>query len=370
MRIHPSDLLLAEAVRERSGYSRVFEHIGSCSWCRQRLKVILGRQFEGKPPDYGPILDRSFRLLKHWEIEYARERATAPSLLASLLSMPKGRQMMVLRNHCRFHTWGLLELLLAESRERVFDDAEASADFATLGLEVAGYLDPLHYGAERIEDLRARAMALIGNSRRVRYDIAGAELAFAEAKRHLAAGTKDALERASSLEIQASLRRFQRRFDDALRLLHKAESVFKEFEEFSAVGRCQVHVSIVHHVRSEFDRSTTVLRQAIPLLDQSLDRRSLFFAWHNLIVGTINAGHSILETQALLAKAQPLYRQFPQAWAQGRLKWVEAKIAHRTGRQREAMALWDTAREMLLNANLKHEADLVSAEIRGVASQV
>jgi tetratricopeptide (TPR) repeat protein len=360
---------MAEAVNERSGHRKIFEHIESCSWCSQRLKAFLGHHLENKPPDYGPILDRSVRSLRLWEAEYASERATAPDLLSSLLNMPGGRQKMVLRNHRRFQTWGLLELLLSESRERVFDDAPASEDLATLGLELAHSLNSSHYGAERVEDLRARAMALIGNSRRVRFDLPGAELAFGEAYKHLAAGTRDSLERASILEFQASFRRLQRRFDDSLRLLRKAEVIFKEAEASHSVGRCQLQVSIVHHYRGEFDISVAVLRRAIPLINQTFDPRSLFFAWHNLISALVKAGHPILETQALLARARPLYQSFPQAWAQGRLKWIEGRIARRTGRDSEAMALLNAARQELLAANLEFEAGLVTEEMRGVAPE-
>jgi hypothetical protein len=368
MRIHPSDLLLTEAAKERSGHRRVFEHVDSCAWCRLRFKAILGHQWERKPPDYGPILDRNFRSLQRWEAAYAAERAEAPPLFSRLLNMPKGRREMVLRNHRRFQTWGLLELLLNESHERVFGDPSESEDLATLGLELARNLDSSRYGIERIEDLKARALALIGNSRRARFDISGAELAFGEAYRHLSAGTRDSLERAKILEFEASLRRLQSRFDDSLRLLRRAEVTFKELEDSHAVGRCQLQVSIVHHSQANFDLGIDVLRRAIPLIDQALEPRSFFAASHNLIDDMVSAGHSILEAQAMLAKARPLYQSFPQAWAQGRLKWIEGRIARRTGRHLEATALLTAARKDLLAANLKQEADLVSAEMRSVTS--
>src|SRR5436305_9223362 len=99
MKIHPSDILLKEAFQERTASSRVIAHVDSCSWCRQRLKTLVGHHLNGKPPDYGPIFDRSFRSLQRWQAAYARERAEAPRLLSALLNMPRGRQTLVLRNH-------------------------------------------------------------------------------------------------------------------------------------------------------------------------------------------------------------------------------------------------------------------------------
>lgn len=273
---------------------------------------------------------------------------------------------MILRNHRRFQTWGLLEILLSESRERVFDDPSESEELATLGLELARNLESSRYGIERIEDLKARALALIGNSRRARYDTSGAEQAFGEAREHLAAGTRDCLERAFLLELEASLRRLQRRFADALRLLKRAEATFKELEDSHAIGKSQIQISLVHYHKGDLDLSIDVLHRAIPLIDRNLDRRSLFFGWHNLINCMTMADHSILEVQAMLAKARPLYQSFPQAWAQGRLKWMEGRVARRTGRHQEATAFFSSARRDLMAANLKHEADLVAAEMRGV----
>jgi tetratricopeptide (TPR) repeat protein len=175
------------------------------------------------------------------------------------------------------------------------------------------------------------------------------------------------LERAFLLELHGSLRRIQRRFDDSLRFLRRAEEIYQELEESNAVSRCQIQVSIVHHFQGELDISIAGLRRAISLIDPALEPRSLFFAWHNLIDAKVTAGHSILESQALLARARPLYKSFPKPWAQGRLKWIEGRIARQTGRPLEAMAYFSAARQDLLTANLSYEADMVAAEMQSGA---
>lgn len=62
-----------------------------------------------------------------------------------------------------------------------------------LALLVSDHLSPSLYGLERIEDLRARAWAYIGNSLRVRVNLAGAEKAFEKAFAHLRRGTGEVL---------------------------------------------------------------------------------------------------------------------------------------------------------------------------------
>ncbi|MEA2601501.1 MAG: hypothetical protein QOF89_2493 [Acidobacteriota bacterium] len=366
MQIHPSDLLLKEAFQERNGSRRVIEHVDSCAWCRQRLKTLVSRHLGGKPPDYGPILDRSFRSLQRWQAEYARERAEAPGLLSALLNMPRGRQVLILRNHGCFQTWSLLEFTLSESQQRVFDDAHGSEDLAALGLILADHLNPVRYGLDRIEDLRARAWALIGNSRRVRFDLSGAEQAFAEGLNHLHEGTGDVFEYASFLELQASLLRLQSRFSDSLKLLQRASGLFKRIADEHHVGRILVQMAILHYRRERYDQGIPLLRRAIQLIDGSLEPRSLFCARHDLIFGLASKPESLLEAQVELARAHPLYVKFSQPWAQASLLCVEAKIARGTGRLGEAKGLLSAAHAELVAANLGYHASLLAAEIKAL----
>ncbi|HEX3554196.1 MAG TPA: hypothetical protein VIA62_13300 [Thermoanaerobaculia bacterium] len=364
MQIHPSDLLLKEAFQERNGSRKVIEHVDSCSWCRQRLKTLVGHHLNGKPPDYGPILDRTFRSLQRWQAEYARERAEAPRLFSSLLGMPPQRRELVVCNHPRFQTWGLLEILLSESCEQIFIDAARSEELANLGLKLAESLDRAHYGAERVEDLRARTWAFIGNSRRAQANFKGAEQAFTRSRAHLLAGTGDVLERASVLRLKRSLYTYQGRFEDALRLSQKLLILFEEAGDTHGIANSLVGIYLVYQTKGEASQGVPFLRQAIPMIDRSLDPRALLCAWNNLIDALSIDKHSLLEAQALLARARPLYRRFPQPSFQGRLKWMEARIACGAGRFSEARELLGAAREELLAAKLTGDASRAYDEIQ------
>ena len=93
------------------------------------------------------------------------------------------------------------------------------------------------YGGERIADLRARAWAFVGNACRLRFDFQGAEEAFRQAPHNSKKGTRDGLEQAIFLDLKASLRRGQRRFDEsACELLRRAVDLFLEPSE-SGIGR-------------------------------------------------------------------------------------------------------------------------------------
>lgn len=98
------------------------------------------------------------------------------------------------------------------------------------------------------------------------------------------------------------------------------------------------------------------------MVDAALEPRALFCAWHNLVDDLASTGR-FMEARGLLAKVRPLYRQFPEPWAQSRMKWVEAKISRGLGHYQEARVLLQEAHGGLLAAKLPHDAALVSSEI-------
>jgi tetratricopeptide (TPR) repeat protein len=369
MQIHPSDLLLKETFQDpASRHERLRDHLGGCSRCRKRLRDLLSAYWAGKPPDYDLVLNRSLAFLQRWQRMLTRERAEAPGLLTALLDHPVERQKLLLRNHPRFQTWGLFEHLLWHSLERVFVGAAESEDLARLALFLADHLDTAIYGSERIENLRARAWAYIGNSRRVRNDLVEADKAFETAFLHLRRGTEDLAERAALLELKASLRRVQLRFAEALRLLQRAVAVFLEAGDSHSAGRSMIKIETVYYRQGEPEKAILWVTQAIALIEPSREPRTLLCAWHNRIDDLAAAGR-FMEAQGLLAKAHPLYRRFPEPSIQSRLKWVEGKISCGLGRYREARTLLRAAREQFFAANLPQYAALVSSEIRALPAR-
>jgi len=165
-----------------------------------------------------------------------RERAEAPALAAELLALPPEERGERLRRDGRFHTWGVCELLLARSLEAGTEPAEAGA-LATLALAGADRLDRERHAAPVVEDLKARAWAAAGEARRRQGDLAGAEEALRAAAGCLAHGTGDLLVEARLLELEAVLRRGQRRAGEAAALLKLAAARYRESGEVKLLER-------------------------------------------------------------------------------------------------------------------------------------
>src|SRR3569832_1283883 len=81
---------------------------------------------------------------------------------------------ILLRNSQRFRTWGLLELAVERSLERSIQVAELGEVLGRLALSITDLLDDARFGADQLEDLRARGGAGGGGARRGRAGRRGA----------------------------------------------------------------------------------------------------------------------------------------------------------------------------------------------------
>jgi tetratricopeptide (TPR) repeat protein len=298
------------------------------------------------------------------------------------MQVPAGRRTLLVRNCPRFKTWGFCEILLYRSREQNFQDPALGESLALLAVEVLDYLDGSVYGAEPLDDLRARAWAYVANSRRVKTDLQGAEEAFAFAFSFLRMGTGEPMEKALLLDLKASLLTKQRRFPKALSLLCRAVTIFRELGETHRAGRALVKMSSVHSFAGEPQKAIALLYQAIKLIDPAREPRLPLIAWHNLIDDLTETGQ-FMEAQKCLIKARPLYYKFAQPWFNNPHKWLEGRVARGLGRMAQAEALFLAARQGFLLADAAYDIALVSldlaslyaeqgrmAELKGIAEEM
>lgn len=342
----------------------------SCERCRRRFGSILDLRSaplaEVLPwsaraqTDYGCVIAAVERRVMDHARALARERAEAPARLAELVEQPPERRGMLLRNHPQFQTWGLLELLIEHAREQCLIDPLPAEGLARLALSLADLLDLGFYGAERIEDLRARAWGYVGNALRNRFDLLSADKAFETAFAHLRRGTGDILERALLLDLQASLRRAQRRLDEAERMLLRAIRIYREVGEAHRVGQALINLTNVYEVKGTPDRSIPLLHEALDLIDAEREPRLFWGAHHNLITALAEVGR-FMEAQGLFIQARSLYARFPEN--QNRRHWVAGKIARGLGQSHRAEEHLRTAREGFIAKGAIYEAAVVSLDL-------
>ncbi|MFL6291530.1 MAG: tetratricopeptide repeat protein [Thermoanaerobaculia bacterium] len=340
-----------------------------CERCRQLTQELRERQSSrsmgvlGWPIDpYAEALDRSQPEVAAHSRALARERAKAPSLFVELTDYAVTQRDLIVRNDPRFRTWGLFELLIERSLEMAVRDSGYAEELGLLALRLSERLDPEVYDARMIEDYRGRAWAHIGNARRVRSDLRGAEEAFESADAHLRKGSQESVERAIFFDLKASLWRAQRRFDEAVGLLRRAASIFVQHGHRHRAGRSLVNMSVVYHYAGRPEEGIPLLQQALDLIDAEQEPRLLLCARHNLIDYLASAGR-FLEAQDLYRETRPLYRDFPDAWAQNRRKWVRGRIARGLGQPQLAESLFLAARDGFVEEGVPYDTALVALEI-------
>lgn len=325
-----------------------------------------GELVELPPPrkayDYSLALERSAHTVRERQMVLDRERSEAGALIDELLVHPPVRQSLLVGNDRRFHTWGLLELLIERAQESLLEHRPESERLGGLALAVAERIDAAYYGEARLEDMRARSWSIIAESRRLRSDFTGAGEAYDHAHEHLRAGTGDPLERALVLDLEASLRRCERRFDEARRLLRKAIEIFRENGENQRAGLSLVNLSIVYRAEGELVRALAVLQEALQRIDGAEEPRLQLCAEHHLIHTLASAGR-LMEARGMLLKKRPLYRRFPDAWAQSHLRWLRGQVAHGFNGMAEAESELLGARQGFLALGSRYEAGLVALDL-------
>jgi tetratricopeptide (TPR) repeat protein len=369
LKIHPNKLILEELLLSLGEeHQSVLDHLARCERCRQQVQEMRARSrsswsvspYEGMRQSL-PEVDAHGRALE-------RERSQAPSLFVELMGYPVTRRDLSVRSDPRFWTWGLFELLVERSLEMAVRDSGYSEEIGLVALRLSEHLDPVVYGNELIEDLRGRVWTHIGNARRIRSDLRGAEEAFEKADEHLRRGTQESVERALFLDLKASLRRAQRRFDEASRMLYRAISIFLQHGHRHRAGRSLVNMSTVHHYAGKPEEGIPLLQQALQLVDPEQEPRLLLCARHNLIDYLTSAGR-YLEAQSLYRETRPLYRDFPDAWAQNRRKWVRGKIARGLGQPRLAESLFQAAHDGFVAEGIPYDTALVSLELASLYAE-
>lgn len=260
------------------------------------------------------------------------DSARAPGLLARLLPYPATiRQALVLESE-DLRSWALCELLCQESAKAAARSGAGALELAELALFVAELLvldDELFLSC-----LQGYAWAFVGNARRVQGDLPGADEALACFRRlwGTGAGAAGLLDAARPLDLEASLRRDQRRLEEALDLLEDALDLSGSAE---ARGRILVKKAKTLEELGRYEDSAESLREAAFLSPGLEDPRLILCIRFNLVV-TLCGLERYADAEAFLPEATSLAVTLGNELDLVRLFWLRAKIEAGLGRLKEA----------------------------------
>ncbi|HSK76449.1 MAG TPA: hypothetical protein VLQ45_08310, partial [Thermoanaerobaculia bacterium] len=269
------------------------------------------------------------------------------------------RRRLLVEKSLEFRSWALCELICKESTDAAPDSADRALELANLALRVAELLP----GDEAFRSrLQGYAWAHVGNARRVRSDLPGADEAFGRVRQLWKAGEPGdpgcLLDEARMLGLEASLRRAQRRFPKALELLDKAMQIDRgDVTKHLLLSKAKILEEL-----GEFKAAVAVLQRATPLIEQAGEPRLLLVLRFNLAVNLcFLERHG--EAELLFPGLRELVTQLGNDLDMVRFRWLEARTGAGLGRRDEALVGLSCVRDEFASREIAYDAALVSLEL-------
>jgi transcriptional regulator with XRE-family HTH domain len=288
------------------------------------------------------------------------EQREAEAIWAALqpFSMEYRRRLLELFPHAS-QSWVLAVTLCGASVRAASCDIQETLGLTDLALWIADQVP----GEARRCRVQGFCWAYAGNSRRVATDFDGADKAFAQAWTLWRAGAafdSELLPEWRLFDLEASLRREQHQFAQALKLLDLARGL--SGGKPAATARILLNKEHVFERIGDSERALAVLLEAAPFVEAAADPDLLLALRFNT---ADNLGH--LEkweaAAALLPKVREVVDQQGGEMNRLRLVWLESRTAVGLGRSEEAKAGLDQVRLRFKDLELPYEAALVSLEL-------
>lgn len=265
------------------------------------------------------------------------------------------------------HTWGVCQLLLEQVRQEVFSDPVRAVETAHLAVRLSEHLgDP--YDPDWVLELRARSLAHLGNARRVLGEFQAAEDSFLLASELLEkSGAGNPGVAAEVLSLKGSLRLDQRRLDEALDLITRAETLYREAGNPAGVAKALLKRSKILNQRGQMGEAIAVLQAAGSEIDPARELVLFASARQNLLYTLTLAGR-FEEAAALLPEVQMLFRNSDGIYPL-RLRWTEGNLAQGLGRAGEAEEAYRSVQSEFLRLGKGLDAALVSLDLASILAE-
>jgi tetratricopeptide (TPR) repeat protein/transcriptional regulator with XRE-family HTH domain len=319
-------------------------------------QAIERRASDGAVATYGFIRGSLTQLSAQAAAEEGRRRAREVWELFAPVPTARARQLMAEIPEVK--TWELCERVCDESVRAARHDAGKAVELAELALWIASGVESEHVPRPRIQ---GRAWAFVGNARRVQGDLRAADEAFLRSRKlcRQGAGGPELLDPSRELDLEASLRRAERRLPEAFALLDRALAVSPGP---ASSGRILVKKAKTQEVGGDYEAALATLDQAEPAVAAAGDPHLVFALRFNVLV---NLGH--LRRAAEAERMLPEVRGLALALGNGldlvHLRCLEGEIAAELGRTEEAIALLMSARAEFASRGIAYDMALVSLKL-------
>ncbi|MFL6202663.1 MAG: hypothetical protein ACJ76J_26120 [Thermoanaerobaculia bacterium] len=352
--------------------ARVVAHLlTGCPSCRRQMEPLAGvvltpNLISDEPVQVGSEYDfplfRAFAAARRYAASLARERCEAERDRedAPLREVP--RPLARGGGSRAERDWLRCEQILARCRELRQIGPEAMVAAASLAVGLAEGISPDFRGLRQLADLQARAWAESGNARRVADDLRGAEADLACGLERAGQGTGDRRLLARLLDLTASLRTDQRRFDEAAQLLDWVYGIHSSLGESHDAGRALISKSNAVAYALDLEAAVRLLGEGLALIDAERDPKLALAAVHNLLSHLVEGGQ-IAEARRVFLQSRALYSAHGGPIEQLKARWLEGRIASGLHDSVAAERSFQDVRSGFAEAGLPYDLALVSLDL-------
>lgn len=277
-------------------------------------------------------LEQLTQALREAKAQAHRQEAEAP--FKDLMKRPPAERWRMVEEYEAYRTWALCERMAFESEKRAAHNADEAVDLARLAVRMA----ELTPGGEGWRSRNGgRCWGFLANALRVKGNFPAADEGFVRSDRLWQAGaTADPgliLDGTRLLDLKASLRRHQGRFDESLDLLKQALSASRSDE---ATMRLILKKSATLEQMNDWQGAIEALQQARPLVDRLGDLRSRWVLEFNLCTALTDAVRHT-EAEELLPKVRGLALDLGNGLDLLRCRWLRGRLSAGQGKLEEAV---------------------------------
>jgi tetratricopeptide (TPR) repeat protein len=277
-------------------------------------------------------LEQLTQLLR--ETKAKTHRQEAEPLLQDLLRRPAAERRRMVEEYEAYRTWALAERTAFASVKLAAHDADAALDLARLAVRMAELTPGSEEWRSRLGGL---CWGLLANATRVKGDFPAAEAAFLRSNRLWLAGAAadpgQLLDGTRLLDLKASLRRYQGRFEEAVDLLAQALALSRSEER---TARLLLKKSATSEQMGDWQGAIEALEEARPLVERQGDLRNRWVLEFNLCTCLCDSGR-YTEGEALLPRVTGLAVELRNGLDLLRCRWLRGRLAAGQGRLKDAV---------------------------------
>jgi len=291
------------------------------------------------------------------EQHYLEDRKEAEARLHTLQGLRRAERRVLVEAAPEFHTWAVCVRLCDESEKKAPHSAREALSWAALACRAARHVPDCGGFRSR---LLGFAQPHVGNALRVQGRLRRSERVFTGARRLWEEGSDEAglLDEGRVLDLEASLCRDQRRFDEAVEFHRQALEVAGPDQ----LGLILLNMAGTLDVKGDSEAAIELLQEAASLVGGLRHTRLLFgllFTWANALCKLGRAA----EAAPLVAQGRELAEQLRNDYDLVKVLWLEAHVLEGLGRTDAGIAALEQVKRDFAARNMPFDYGLASLDL-------